>query len=333
MNNTTINKSVLVETANKLIEAGRVLIIAGHEALLHQLKKGNWIGGTTSYFMDTDKGGFNDQEVFVTDLTDIVCNFKIKSHEEDTITTTMLEDRYNNGFSYLILPAFSSIHQTYALEAGEQPKLFDHPIIGWVSGIHLDKIGKETPKVIDGRTGTFFENKGCVLHGELPDAQYAELDLVNTYQQDDGDLFTFQENSFNCTTCFINGQPANLADYYTEHNINVTLPLVADYAGASINIGIESVNKEEQKVSFFAPVLKGKEYKIARPVEDLYSLFRKKLPKDSSSVVLSCNCIQNYIHMDMENRSAGDFRGPFTFGEIAYILINQTMVTLTIHEQ
>ncbi len=321
-----------IDAANALIEAGHVLTIAGHEELLQQLQKGNWIGGTTTYFMDKEGGGVNHEKIFVTDLTDIVTSFKIKAYEEATITTDLLEDRYENGFSYLILPAFASIHQTYGLQAGEQSTLFDRPLMGWIAGVHLDEIGKITPKVIDGSTGMFFENRGCTLHGALPATQYAEIDIVNIYQQGQGDTFTFQEDGFGCTSCLINGKPANLADYYKENNINADLPLVANYAGASINVSIQQINEEEHHVAFFAPVLKGRAYKVAQPIEDLYTVFCKELPEDSSAVIFSCNCILNYVHIEMEKKFAGDFRGPFTFGEIAYILVNQTMVTLSIKE-
>lgn len=328
----TQNKLMPLGAVNQLIDAGHVLSIAGHEELLRQLHKGNWMAGTTPYFMDKDGGGVDYTQVFVTDLTDIVTNFKIKTYTEDTVTSTMLEDRYDNGFTLIVLPAFSSIHQTYALQAGEQTTLFDKPVMGWIAGIHLEKIGQESPKVIDGSTGEVFENRAAVLHGELPSTQYAELDIVNIYDQGDGDTFTFEENTFKCTTCMINGKSTNLADYYKTNNVDSTLPLVANYAGASINISIESISEEAHSVSFFAPLLKGREYKVAKSVEDKYTTFCALLPKDETPIIFSCNCILNYVHIGMQNKFAGDLKGPFTFGEVAYILVNQTMVTLSIKD-
>jgi hypothetical protein len=317
-----------LEAVNQLIDAGHVLTIAGHEELLRQLHKGNWMAGTTPYFMDKDGGGVDYNQVFVTDLTDIITNFQVKTYTEETVTSTMLEDRYDNGFSLIILPAFSSIHQTYALQAGEQASLFDKPIMGWIAGIHLEKIGQESPKVIDGSTGEVFENRAAVLHGELPSDKYAELDLINIYDQGAGDTFTFEENAFKFTNCMVNGKPTNIAHYYKENKIDSTLPLVANYAGASINVSIESVNEED--VSFFAPLLQGREYKVAKSVDDKYTTFCALLPKDETPIIFSCNCILNYVHIGMQNKFAGNLKGPFTFGEVAYILVNQTMVTLSI---
>jgi hypothetical protein len=31
--------------------------------------------------------------------------------------------------------------------------MFMKPIVGWISGVHLDDLGKVAPKVVDGRTG------------------------------------------------------------------------------------------------------------------------------------------------------------------------------------
>ena len=322
------NKLMPLDAVNQLIDAGHVLSIAGHEALLKQLRKGNWIAGTTPYFMDKDGGGIDYTQVFVTDITPIVTNFKVKNYTEDTVVSTMLENRYKNGFSIIVLPAFSAIHQSYALQASEQITLFDQPIMGWISGIHLDEIGQQSPKVVDGSTGEVFENRAVVLHGELPDNQYAEVDIINIYEQGDGATFTFEENAFKFTSCKVNGEQVDLADYYKTNNIDSTLPLVANYAGASINISIESVN--EKDVSFFAPLLKGREYKVAKPIEDKYTTFCALLPKDETPIIFSCNCILNYVHIGMQNKFAGELKGPFTFGEVAYILVNQTMVTLSI---
>ena len=44
----------------------------------------------------------------------------------------------------------------------------------------------------------------------------------------------------------------------------------------------------------------------------------------------SCNCILNYLYGDLEGKKTGGFTGPVTFGEIAYILLNQTLVKLDV---
>lgn len=322
-----------VQETNQLINSGHILVIAGEEEVLNKLNTGDWIGGTIPYFMNGESGGVVDQEqVFVTDFTAVVAQAKIQVYNEEQITKTMLEDRFKDGFSYVLLPAFSSIHQTYALKTGEEPTLFDVPTMGWITGVHLDDIGTKTPKVINGKTGEVLSDKGCVLHCQLPTDKYGELSIVNIYEQGLGDKITFKEDDFSCSDCWINGEPANLADYYVKNEIDVSLPLVADYSGASINVSIQSVDAETGKVAFFAPVLNTREYHIAKPIDDLYAAFCGDLPEDTSGVVCSCNCVLNYVNIGMKGKLSGKFTGPFTFGEIAYVLVNQTMVVLSIHE-
>ena len=328
----TQNQLMSLEEVNQLIDAGHILAVAAHEDVLKQLHKGNWIGGSIPYFMDKDGGTIDYTQVFVTDVTDIITDFKIKTYTEDTVTTTMLEERYTNGFSLIILPAFSAVHQTYALKIGEQSTLFDRPIIGWVAGTLLEEIGRITPKIINGLTGNVVENEAVVLHGQLPSNKYAEVNLINIYEQGDGATFTFEEDAFNCIFCNINGQPANLAQYYVDNNIALDLPLVADYAGASINISIKHLNEQGRNISFLGPVLKGKEYRVAKPVEDKFASLSALIPEDVKPIAFSCNCAINYAQMNMKNKFTGKLKGPFTFGEIAYILVNQAMVTLSIRD-
>jgi hypothetical protein len=38
----------------------------------------------------------------------------------------------------------------------------------------------------------------------------------------------------------------------------------------------------------------------------------------------------NYAYADLEGKKTGSFVGPITFGEVAYMLLNQTLVYLSI---
>jgi hypothetical protein len=42
----------------------------------------------------------------------------------------------------------------------------------------------------------------------------------------------------------------------------------------------------------------------------------------------SCKCFLNYLHADLSGDKALSITGPATFGEIAYVLLNQTLVYL-----
>ena len=49
--------------------------------------------------------------------------------------------------------------------------------------------------------------------------------------------------------------------------------------------------------------------------------------------VFTCNCILNYLYANLEGKKTGSIVGPITFGEIAYMLLNQTMVYLTFEDK
>ena len=326
----TDNKLMSIEAVNKLIEANRTLLICGEEECLVQLKTGNWIGGTIPYCMSKDGGGLVGKEaVFVTDFSERISAVKIATYKKEAFDT-MLDDRFLGGFSYVLVPAFSEVHERYGLDMGNKPSLFDVPTMGWVTGVYLEEIGQKLPKVINGTTGEIFENEICALHCQLPKDTHAELDIINIYKQGDGDVFTFQEDSFSCSDCLINGEPANLADYYLENDVDKSLPLVANYAGVSINVDVQAVDAENKTVSFFGPLNTAHEYKLAKVVENRYAFFCDALPEDDSNVVCSCNCISSYLNIGLEGKHSAGILGPFTFGEIAYVLVNQTMVTLSV---
>jgi len=46
--------------------------------------------------------------------------------------------------------------------------------------------------------------------------------------------------------------------------------------------------------------------------------------------VYTCNCILNFLYGELEGKVIGSFDGPVTFGEIAYQLVNQTLVYVSI---
>lgn len=55
--------------------------------------------------------------------------------------------------------------------------------------------------------------------------------------------------------------------------------------------------------------------------------FTRLVPPDLTPV-FTCNCILNYIYGELEGRQLPGPRGPMTFGEVAYQVLNQTMAYL-----
>lgn len=318
-----------VSDAAALIRSGKYLSIAGDEQALRQLPQGQWIGGTIPYFMAAEGGRTTRDRVFVNELATFGEPPRLRFYDVDSLPQ-LCRNAPEHGYSVVIVPGFSEVHASFARNAPNYDDMYMKPLIGWVAGIHLDDLGKITPKVVNGRTGQFAEDMAVVMDVPLPPEKFAHIDIVNLFTQGAGDSITFDTTGFSVGACKINGEPANLADYLTARGIDTRLPLVADYSGAMINVSIKAVNAENKQVDFYAPVFPGLVYKVATPVADYVSAFQAALPKIESRVTFSCNCILNYLYSGLEGKQTANMTGPMTFGEIAYQLLNQTLVYLAV---
>ena len=319
-----------VAEVTKLVQDGKTLSLAGDERALSQLPKGNWVAGTTPYFMGKTKGEFRQDAIYVDVIEDHVMNFKIASYDADSIPTVG-NDRYKNGYTILVIPAFSQIHSDYALSAMNYEGLFDTPMLGWISGIDLNS--SDTPKIFNGLTGESSSDHAVALHVELPAAKMAQLEIINIHHMDQSSpVIEFLENSFSAVDCLVDGEEWTFGEYISRNNIDTKSPMVCDYSGATINVSIKEVNADSGQVDFYAPVFTGRKYRLALPLEDYAKEFAEHLPGDrgnKDNQAFSCNCILNFLYGDLEGRLAG-YPGPITFGEIGYHLLNQTMTYLDI---
>jgi hypothetical protein len=315
-----------------LIRRGKELLLAGDETLLRQLPKGNWIGGTIPYFM-TEAGGIVDRRrIFVNELPAGLRCAGIRRYDEDDIAR-VYADQPEDAVGFIIAPSWSRVHLSFAVNAPAYEKFATRPLVGWISGVHLAELGKAVPKVFDGSTGEALEQQAVVMHASLPRGKVAEVDVLNIFTQGDGPAITFPSSGFSASTVEIDGSRRNLAEYLHENGVDTRLPLVADYCGASVNVSFLSVDRAGGEVRFYGPVFADVPYRHARPVTDYVSAFLSRLPIGlGSSIAFSCNCILNYLHSGLEGRKTGDIVGPITFGEIAYQLLNQTMVYLVIED-
>jgi len=170
------------------------------------------------------------------------------------------------------------------------------------------------------------------MHVKLPDNKIARTEIINIFQQDlNADEIVFPESGFSAKECLINGKSMLFADYIAQHELDIKLPLVADYSGAQINISFQSIDNEKKEVHFYAPVFKGTVYKQASKITNYRDSFNNSIPKElnSESIEYSCNCILNYLYGELEGNKIA-LNGSMTFGEIAYQLLNQTFVYLVV---
>jgi hypothetical protein len=311
-----------------LISEGKTLLLSGDESLLDQLPDGNWIGGTIPYFMTTGGGLFTKDKIYVNDITDLVIDFTIESYDENSISQ-IVTDSFENGFTFLILPALTDVWSKYALESPEWQNLYVNPIVGWVSGVKYEDFGKQLPKTYVGNKSS--SNKAAVLHASISMNKVARAEIINVYEQGDGDNIFFEKRGFGNNECLVNGEKRNLYDYLIENDIDETLPLVANYAGARLNVG-SIWDKEKKRADLFAPVFPETVYRVAKHRDiDYAAEFKEKLSgRDANNMIFSCTCLFNYVNFGLEGKNIANVTGPVTFGEIAYHVVNQTFVYLVI---
>ena len=304
----------------------KLYAVAGDERLLARLPRGNWVGGTTPYLMTDEQGGLTTRELlFVHQLPkDERAAPQFAAYDAKTIAR-ITEDAPRNGYTFLLIPAFSDVHLTYGKDAPTYKDLFSHPIVGWITGVDLADLGKDKPKVFNGKTGEAFTDKALACHVSLPAGKAVDVEIVNIFERSDGPDIRFETDGFEVTDCSIDGKRTNFARWLTENEVDTQLPLIADYSGALINASIQSVDQKAGKVVLYAPVFKGRTYRRAKPVPDYVQAFRSATAGVSRDVVFACNCILNFLYGKLEGMHVG-LPGPFTFGEIAFQLVNQTMV-------
>ncbi|PYO97034.1 MAG: hypothetical protein DMD60_08185, partial [Gemmatimonadetes bacterium] len=250
---------------------------------------------------------------------------KISVYDERNIER-VTADAPANGYTFLLMPAFSEVHLAYGKDAPHFRNLFAHPIIGWVTGIHLNDLGKEKPKVFNGKTGEVFADKALACHVALPAGKTADVEIVNIFERSERPDIRFEADGFGpITDCWIDGRKTNFARWLTDAKVDTQLPLIADYNGALINVSIQAVDADAGTVSLYAPVFQDRTYRLARAMPDYVRGFKAVTAGPTHDVAFACNCTLNYVYGKLDGARVG-LPGPFTFGEIAYQLLNQTMV-------
>lgn len=319
---------VTLEKAKQLIEEGKILHIAADDCLLAQLPKGNWIAGTTPYFI-TEEGGITCKDKLFINEIESAADFKTVVYDTTNVFD-ISKDAYSNGLSFLIMPFASEVAVYYSKEAPNAEDLLMTPTVGWISGFDLSTDAKA--KVYDGVTGESYDNKAIALHISLASDKMASLGIVNIFNVSDNVAkIEFLEDSLSVIKCLVNGEEVVFSDYIADNKLDTQLPLVADYNSVLVNVSIKAISEKDKIVDFYAPVFAGKEYSFASPVSDYGTSFTNCL-KDVQDIkpVFSCNCILNYLYGKLDGKATTPFAGPVTFGEVAYLLLNQTLVYVEI---
>jgi len=156
------------------IASGANLLWAGSERALRQLPKGNWIGGTTADFMVQEGGVCSELEIFVTEMPADAVEVRIAEYAAQDLPS-LCRDAPSNGFTFIIIPAGSPAHANYAQHAPDYEGMFEKPIVGWIAGVHLSRIGKQSPRVFNGISSTDSAEPAMAMHVALRPGRMAGL--------------------------------------------------------------------------------------------------------------------------------------------------------------
>ena len=336
MTQITEGKMMDLESTQNLIRQGKVLVISGNDALLSQLPRGSWIGGTANYFYIKGEGGKVEQnQLFVSDFSAEMSNFKILTYSKESIHRVCLNG-FENGINFLILPTFSDIHVSFGLNAPYYEKQYINPLIGLIAGGDFDEtLNGRRAKIFSGITGESYTEYGVVLHGSLPQNKVARLEIVNVFEPDENQsVIEVDKTSFRVENCKIDGKPRNLYDFFKEIHWDIRYPIVTDYHGAIINASILKEDEQNRSVLFTAPLFKGKKYTFSKKFDSYANLFKERVKtafEKEKRIIYNCNCLYNYFYGELEKNDIG-LTGTTSWGEIGFHLMNQTFTYLAVDE-
>jgi hypothetical protein len=318
-----------LETVGQRIEAGETLMVAADAHLLRQLPHGNWIGGSIPYFM-SERGICSQTSCYAIAAPGTKERTLVRSYAEHELHR-IIEDAPDNGYSLVTIPFGSAAHHRFAREAPEYPDVYLKPIVGWVSGVHLDALPSACAEVLDGNTGECRSDVAVALHVELPKHQQALVRIINLFRPGAGDDLTFDTEGFEPEIVRVNGEPRSFAEYLATIGADLRAPLVANYLGTMVNVSFRALDQATNKVQLYAPVFRNVLYRLAAPLTTDYASAYTEAVRGIASP-FACSCILNFIHGALQGQPVTGAQGPVTFGEIAHQLLNQTTVTLDILE-
>jgi len=320
-----------IEEVRALIATGQPLSLAGSPESLEQLPAGNWIGGTINYFA-TEEGCQESGDKILVNAFPPDAQVAFQVYDASTVQNLVRESP-DNGYAQVIVPWASPTVARFGQQGWEAEDIFLKPVVGWVSGVPLTEIETTKPAVYHGKDASRLEDAMVAAHVTLPEGQLASLSIVNIFEPQRDYVVRFPETGLTATECLVNGKPQKLVEFLqAHHSTDGRLPLMGDFGGVRANVSIQWINAATEEVNFYAPVFADVDYSLAQEVSDYAESFARLTAEPAEGrVAFSCNCILNYLYGEMEGRKTGSDVGPITFGEIAFQLLNQTLVRLHIH--
>jgi hypothetical protein len=310
-----------------MILAGKHLLLAGDAKLLKHLPKGDWIGGSTPYFIvQPGIRTTSFDKIFVNKLPDCVTKTEIAEYDETDIQN-IFTDGTHNGLTVLILPYSSPVSNEYARNATRYPNFAMHPVFGWLTGEEMGVVhtGEERSFTISGLGNGLSTKKAVAMRITLPKTKYAEIQIFNPFKQGSGDKIEFDCSELTVRDAIINGEKRNFAEYLRENNIDLNMPMSANYSGTLLNNVVVAV--VEDGVMLSAPAFENLEYRFAELDPDVTepSLINDK-------IFFAASCVAYFLQPALSDKYLRQINCPIVFGEIAYQMVGMTTIYVTIDD-
>ena len=318
------------EQVVEFIKQGRVMHLCGNEETLKDLPKGKWIAGMSPYVMD-GVGKINETKIYVDDFSMIAEKCEFATFDASDISEIAKRNKYSNGFVFVILPIDSEVYFTFANHSLEYENLYDNPVVGYISSILLSNYGKIQPKVAIGTDGVLHSDKAVVMYVKVSDRLRVRAEIMNMDSIDDTTpALKFPKTGFTQSDCLIDGKPGNIASYLeaVKARIGHYPQLITSQNGALVNRDTKSVDVQKGEAVFFSPAYESDVYYIVKQNNDYQATFNRRLGR-KTDVIACVSCTSYFWLGDFEYKHI-DFNGVYTFGEIAYQLLNKTIVTLEV---
>ncbi|MBQ3655540.1 MAG: hypothetical protein II956_01675 [Bacteroidales bacterium] len=313
------------------INAGRIMLLSGSPKALEGLPQGKWIAGSTPYFVD-GVGVTDEDKIFVNDFTLIAKNAKVAVYDAKNIQDIAVNG-YDNGITLVSIPIDTDVYYTFANNSMRYQDIFKNPVVGYIAATKLEEYGKAKPFTATGIDGKLTSEKAVVLYVELPEYLSARTEIENfdTIDEQTPEII-FPKDGFVQSDCLIDGKPGNIAEYFE----NVVKPKIGGYTqmitsqnGALINRDTKIVDTKKGEVTFFSPVYAGDKYHLVKNGQDYLKMFNDNLSVKRTDVVACFSCVSYFFGGDFTGKKVVT-NGNYAFGEIAYQLLNKTIVTLEI---
>ncbi|MFC2324713.1 MAG: DUF6976 family protein [Bacteroides sp.] len=322
-----------IREVTEMICNDRVLVLTALDETLSLLPTGNWIGGISNQNEVTYNEEGEPLLIQVNDLSPWVRSVHINSYQSFNFES-IEEDAFPNGFSIITIPAFSSVHLSFAIYSATTPT-WQHPVIGWIAGSECGMPNMRESVVVDGGTGEFYVERVVVMHCALYDNYKAWYDIINPFEPDlSKPRFKFPNASFNISECSVLENSAveegvkndilnNTTEFRTAfktyanaHNIAIDAETIlitqlhGEYTTTSILMNVTG-----RSLILATPVIPGLSYYIGKRClneEDLFTV-------NADSVIFSVNCF--YVPKPSPRSIA-------SYGEVARFIYNHVAVRL-----